>query len=61
MGQTDKRTDHGHDEMNDAWPWLTPEQEEAAQIHSMLIGEALAKRLIARTSTPTPRTPGLTG
>lgn len=47
--------------MNDAWPWLTPEQEEAVQIRSMLIGEALAKRLIARTSTPTPRTPGLTG
>ena len=50
MGQTDKRTDHdhGHDEMNDAWPWLTPEQEEAAQIRSWELGKYIAGRLKPR-------------
>ena len=50
MGQTDKRTDHdpGHDEFNDARWWLTPEEEEAAQIRSWELGKALAGTLKPR-------------
>ena len=40
--------DSGHDEFNDARWWLTPEEEGAAEVRSMEIGEAIAARLRAR-------------
>ena len=50
MGQTDKRTPEwpDHDEFNDARWWLTPEEEEAAQIRSWKLGKALAGTLKPR-------------
>jgi hypothetical protein len=41
----------------DARWWLTPEEAERMELASMLIGEAIAKRLRARQPPPQNETP----